>query len=533
MATTVRLLQNYTLSGVPYKAGDLVSIDSTLATQLSAAKVTDSTIAAINEAIAEGKSLRYPGNESLTYGKSLPASGSSIINVNTLADIPPGASGVYQLATGKVISATLTGAGINDTINYLKTKMSVQTPMELAAIGTPPTLLNGADFAGSTISGSVFYPISDNRIYKSKKLTVQYNTQGRDVYASNTGGVEMVTFITDAPEFELDVQAQTIFSTPMLIDGVRASDTPFSVTVASGNIRKLMKFTFAYRKVRRISFEVTVNIAGIYIGGNYSLKPVTAPNITMLNLADSYGGGGYYGWAKSSDQDLAAAIGLEGAANSQIGGTGYAAVGSGPYQTFIQRLQEHVADGYSPSILAPFGGINDLGDTASISAVNSFYAWVKANLPNSLIIATGPWAPQANQVVAQPKYTTMNNAIKAALAANGLSYIFLDTLTGSIVTSWGTVFDGSQYNLVNTGAESDVHNNPNAVFTGSGHTINDGSAGVSPTIGVGAGNSNLYISTDLTHPTLGSNSSNNGLDSGRAYLSKWVYNSVKQAVMAY
>ena len=63
MATTVRLLQKYTLSGVEYSANDLVSIDGALATQLVAGKIADSTAAAVARAVAEGEPIRYPTND--------------------------------------------------------------------------------------------------------------------------------------------------------------------------------------------------------------------------------------------------------------------------------------------------------------------------------------------------------------------------------------------------------------------------------------------------------------------------------------
>jgi hypothetical protein len=245
----------------------------------------------------------------------------------------------------------------------------------------------------------------------------------------------------------------------------------------------------------------------------------------MFNLADSYGGGGYYGYdGKSTDLDLSSAIDFEGSAGSQIGGTGYKSRGNNNYKTAVERLQDYIANGYIPNIISTFMGINDTGDTASIAAVNTYFSYCKTISPDILHIVTGPWAPQANQVVAQPKYKLMNKAILDALNANNLNYIFLDTLTGSIITSWGTVFDGAQYNIGGV-----VDNNPNAVFTGSGNIL-----------GTGLGNTYKYIMPDNTHPTDtttsgpgGIASKNFGLDSGRAYLSKWVYNSVKQAVNYY
>ena len=433
---------------------------------------------------------------------------------------------VATAAVSPTGAVTSTSSFLN-VMSLLKCKFSRLTPMELPAMTNPPSFTVGADYAGSSISGSVYYPLLDNRIYKSNKFIVYYNTQGRDVYRTpDVGGTNtVITFITDAPTFELDVQAQTTFSTPLIIDGIRAANTAYSATVASGNVRKIMKFDFGFSKVRKISFMAGYNIAGIYINQAYKLMPADTPTISMFNLADSYGGGGYYGYTgKSTDLDLSVAIDIEGSAGSQIGGTGYNSRGNNNYKTAVERLQAYITNGYVPNVISTFMGINDLGDAASIAAVNAYFQYCKSISPEILHIVTGPWAPQANQVVAQPKYKLMNRAILEALIANNLNYIFLDTLTGSIETSWGTVFDGSQYNIGGS-----VNNNPNAVFTGSGNIF-----------GTGLGNTFLYIMPDNTHPTTtafsgpgGTPSKNFGLDSGRAYLSKWVYNSVKQAINYY
>lgn len=426
----------------------------------------------------------------------------------------------FTAAGSPTSTATPSMSSFSNVMSLLKCKFSRLTSMELPAMTNPPRFTVGADYAGSSISGSIYYPLLDNRIYKSNKFAVYYNTQGRDVYrALDDGGTNtVITFITDAPAFELDVQAQTTFATPLIIDGVRAANTAYSATVASGNVRKIMKFDFGFSKVRKISFMAGYNIAGIYINQAYKLLPVDTPTISMFNLADSYGGGGYYGYiGKSTDLDLSAVIDIEGSAGSQIGGTGYNNRGTNKYKIAIERLQDYVDNGYVPNIISTFMGLNDLGDAASIAAVNTYFQYCKTISPDILHIVTGPWAPQANQVVGQPKYKLMNNAILDALVANNLNYIFLDTLTGSIKTSWGTVFDGSQYNI-----GSIVDNNPNAVFTGSGNIL-----------GTGLGNTYLYIMPDNIHPTDSRYSKNFSLDSGRAYLSKWVYNSVKQAINYY
>jgi hypothetical protein len=71
MSTTVRLLSNYILSGVPYKADSLVSIDSTLATQLVASGIADNSSAAVTNEINEGEIVHYPNIEGANYNGSI------------------------------------------------------------------------------------------------------------------------------------------------------------------------------------------------------------------------------------------------------------------------------------------------------------------------------------------------------------------------------------------------------------------------------------------------------------------------------
>lgn len=70
MTTTIRLLVGYTLSGIPYNSGDLVSIDGAIATVLVNGRIADNNADAINRAVAEGEIIQYPAIDMLTYSKS-------------------------------------------------------------------------------------------------------------------------------------------------------------------------------------------------------------------------------------------------------------------------------------------------------------------------------------------------------------------------------------------------------------------------------------------------------------------------------
>lgn len=74
MATTIRLLTDIILSGVPYKSGDLVSITDLTATQLVAGKFADDNAEAIARAVTEGEIIQYPDVDAINYNRSYPES---------------------------------------------------------------------------------------------------------------------------------------------------------------------------------------------------------------------------------------------------------------------------------------------------------------------------------------------------------------------------------------------------------------------------------------------------------------------------
>jgi len=72
MATkTVRLLVDYTFSGVQYRADDLVIIDSSLATALETGGIVDTALEAIKAAMGKGKVVNYPNIDSAQLSTSI------------------------------------------------------------------------------------------------------------------------------------------------------------------------------------------------------------------------------------------------------------------------------------------------------------------------------------------------------------------------------------------------------------------------------------------------------------------------------
>ncbi len=115
MTTTVRLLQKYTLSGVPYAAGDLVAINDTTAAQLVAGKLADSGSNAINRAITEGEILKYPETDALTYflAEPVPESITPRVSIAYLTGKSAERVGSTLYLDGVSVGSTVAGAPTN------------------------------------------------------------------------------------------------------------------------------------------------------------------------------------------------------------------------------------------------------------------------------------------------------------------------------------------------------------------------------------------------------------------------------------
>lgn len=204
--------------------------------------------------------------------------------------------------------------------------------------------------------------------------------------------------------------------------------------------------------------------------------------------------------------------------------------GSGTNRAFLSRLRNHIANGFTPDVLYTFGGLNDTtltNQTFVNACIDDYFDYCVETLPNALHIVFAPAMPDSAEVVIQNGILGVRNKVVSKLAETKLKYIFLDFATGSIITSWGVIYDGTN------GDTLALTNNPNAIFTGSGFAATTPVPFTSPTPGAQPGNASIYISSDGTHPWGGNTSNFNGLDSGYAYLSKCIWAAVKVALDAY
>ncbi len=205
-------------------------------------------------------------------------------------------------------------------------------------------------------------------------------------------------------------------------------------------------------------------------------------------IADSYGGGRGSQWRGGPFWEAAALLGIPHIDLDAIGGTGYAPNATNsdtldPGNAFAVRLPTSVDA--QPDLFFTAGGINDNNSIAAPpypsaaaaragfnNAVNQYYTQLRAALPQSVLVATGPWAPRQSTPT-DPVALSKADTIKAALQAAGGLWVFLDNLQGGWVNSAGA----------------------SAAASGPWQTGTGTSAAP-----VGDGNGDLYLVADGVHP---------------------------------
>lgn len=560
--------------------------------------------------------------------------GRSTSVVINLAKVPAGSHSVVvkafdaagNLSAGSVTTVFNMPALFKDSqssiIRALRDLINKPTILEKAAEPVAITWSTGGDYLGTAIAGGVLQPFAvgvdaitpatiNPAIYSSTPLMYVFSDQGRQSFSDvsgkssvgfiDTGTVGAITFCTDAPKFEFDlnctggscriqmlvdgkriadkhqhagpvtsigttagtiapnatsvtlsaayatslaglilcdvngnylarITAHTAGTTALTVSGIHSNNsslrgtnnsttiaalTAMYISASAGNIRKCILVDFGFSKMRTITLITGGHYSGVNLPPNYRLYNVKKPAITALMFGDSIGAySGIYDFQHSLGLDLFAAIGLSGCTSSSIGGTGYQNRGAGPYMTPLERLTARVNQGtsYIPDVLYMQTAINDSTNMetsllASITTeVTNFYNYCSTVLPNTLIIANGSWGSNPVQVIAHPGHVQIGLLVLARLQAGNNPFIFLDFLNGSIITSWGIIYDGSIEQV-------SYSYHPDSVIT--------------------LGNFSQYIQSDPhpTSPELGFGESESW--TGTVYASKWVLNAVRQALNSY
>ena len=252
-----------------------------------------------------------------------------------------------------------------------------------------------------------------------------------------------------------------------------------------------VRVDFGSEQLRRVSLYArsSQGPCAIAVAAGDRLQPWDrSAEASMSFMSDSYGGASGPLWGVGGVfWEAAALLGIPHIDGDAIGGTGYAPnnipVSGNAGNAFPARLASSVDT--APDLFITAGGINDNNSLALPpyataqaardgfnAAVSGYYTQLRAALPQSVLVALGPWAPRQatpTDAVAQSKADT----IRAALVAAGGPWIFLDNLSGGWSCSSGAVSAGS-----------------GPWQTGTGNSA-------AP---AGDGNGDLYLAADGVHP---------------------------------
>ena len=359
--------------------------------------------------------------------------------------------------------------------------------------------------AGAVIMGHTVYPM----LREHRSAT------------NGSVGVCGLHFIFDGRAFELLVAGVGSHIT-LVVDGRYAAARTIETTLDAGLPgmplsvpNTLLRFDFDSAAARRISLYATSSqgpCALVVDSADHVAPWDRSAEASFAVMTDSYGQAPSRHWGPTGPfWEAAASLGIPHLDSDAIGSTGYAPNNASvetrnPGNAFVSRLATSVDA--TPDLFLTAGGLNDNNSVAALplyasaadaqagfeAAVSRHYRDLRTALPNTVLAATGPWAPRQSiptDSVARSKAET----IRAALVAAGGPWVFLDNLEGG----WS-----------NSAGASAAAGGPWQTGTGR--------------VGAPAGNGNadLYLSEDGVHPN----------EAGVVYLADRISTDLRAAIAA-
>lgn len=270
--------------------------------------------------------------------------------------------------------------------------------------------------------------------------------------------------VTDAPVIEYTYLGTASPLFRLIVDGEATTAAYTAANGASGAPHRLT-VTFGTRKWRRILLDSSgMFVSGVTVGPLDTIIRAAAAPASLAIIGDSYleNQSGELGFT------AARVLGMRPMLNGSAG-TGYNATGGGtPKETYAGTDRLDAVLAAQPDALVVFGGMNDATDTLQADALNVITT-ARATLPDLPIVLVGSQSPPGTT-----SGTTKSALLKAAAAAGKAA--FVDMSAGNIYAADGTqLVAGTPW------------------ITGTGNT----------TAPAGAGNADLYIGSDTTHPSPG------------------------------
>lgn len=339
------------------------------------------------------------------------------------------------------------------------------TPPTIGALATSSAIAGGVPFTtlispavnGSGVTTNIF------RVYGTGN-PVQYGLGNPDniftTYRSVTTTLSAtspfrVAFMFDGTTLEFLFKGST-GAYRIRVNGQLVTASSNAITATGAYYR--LPVTFATREQRLLEFEgYGLPFAGVIVGPNDTVWQPQGRGPRCIIVGDSYTegtgatGSAVTGWAKT----FADMMDWPDVFNSGVGGTGYLATGASGRVKFRDRLTADVIN-WNPDIVIVAGGCNDNAASASAlqTEVDLVFSTLRTALPLAQLICVGPFFP------------------------GGLAATYLPVQT--------SIFAGAQPYVLGT-----IDTAVAPWFTGTGK--------VGAT--TGSGNSDLYISSDGTHPT--------------------------------
>jgi len=420
-----------------------------------------------------------------------------LATTNNLSDLVAPATARTNLGLGSAATMTATGlsrdvafTAIYDQRTYSRLKPRSSAP---AIHSSPPTIGSLVDIIGnqSGTTGTAIANAIRHNVYLGSTVSTfnsaRYSLEGwtpsvRNVaghfYAQPTApllsGVvrngyqpTCVDFEYYGAALEIRMYAENGFGYKLWVDDQPLTTTWVNPSITTGHVY-LIPITFSGTARRKIRIEVTRQggFGGLHIGPTDSLLSLrTTPRMQFLLVGDSYSDGANgvgpldtYAWQLG--QWLGVDTWIDG-----IGGTGFSATGTAPGKSeYLTRIVADTGDSrLNPALVLLQGSVNDSSGAVQ-SAVTAAIAQVRSQWPLAKVVVTGVMRPRdAASLVAND--TACNTAIRTAALEIGGADIFIDP----IADLW---------------------------YAGTGRV---GGA-------TGSGNADLFMSSDLVHPSLAGHS---------------------------
>ena len=323
--------------------------------------------------------------------------------------------------------------------------------------------------AAASISGQTVIPVAVNHaaatLGSTSRIGLHFIHTGSAFELLVGGASNAVTLVVDGNYVGCADASQ-----PLVQMNTSLTGGPISA------VNTTLKFDFGASATRRVSLYSMASHGAcslIAAAGDTVTAWDRSAEASFAAISDSYGGVPNTVWGFGGlFYQAALALGIPHLDLDSIGGTGYAPNSSNAatllagnaFGARLSSITESLPDLFvaagglndnNTRALAPYGSSDD-AKAGFAASVSSFYIELRASLPDAVLVALGPWQPPPNLPPSQGELDKAG-VIKAALAAAGGNWIYVDNMNGGWSNSSGassapSAVDGPWQTLANAGA---------------------------------------------------------------------------------